>query len=403
MKNKVILKKHLLKILITLLIFVICFLSLNIYEYHIYTINFNHKINDIINILEDKYPDLKEEDIIAILNDKSKSNDNTLKEYGIDLNDKSIVIDNSKIYPKFLIINMIFLLIFTFFIILEFIIYLSKRNRDLLDITRYVEELNKRNYSLNIDANSEDELSILRNEIYKTTVMLKETADISRNDKLNLKKSLEDISHQLKTPLTSILVMLDNLIDDPEMDAKTREDFIIDIKRNVININFFVQSILKLSKFDANTIHFTKSLNGLDKIIKEACKNVSTLCDLRNIKINIKGDKEIKVKCDAIWEIEALTNIIKNCVEHSHDHSKIDILYEDNNAYTKVLIRDYGDGISPTELPHIFERFYKGKNSSNDSVGIGLSLAKAIIENDNGIINVESNDEGTTFIIKYLK
>ena len=403
MKNKVILKKHLLKILITLLIFVICFLSLNIYEYHIYTINFNHKINDIINILEDKYPDLKEEDIIAILNDKSKSNDNTLKEYGVDLNDKSIVIDNSKIYPKFLIINMIFLLIFTFFIILEFIIYLSKRNRDLLDITRYVEELNKRNYSLNIDANSEDELSILRNEIYKTTVMLKETADISRNDKLNLKKSLEDISHQLKTPLTSILVMLDNLIDDPEMDAKTREDFIIDIKRNVININFFVQSILKLSKFDANTIHFTKSLNGLDKIIKEACKNVSTLCDLRNIKINIKGDKDIKVKCDAIWEIEALTNIIKNCVEHSRDHSKIDILYEDNNAYTKVLIRDYGDGISPTELPHIFERFYKGKNASNDSVGIGLSLAKTIIENDNGIINVESNEEGTTFIIKYLK
>ncbi len=403
MKNKVILKKHLLKILITLLIFVICFLSLNIYEYHIYTINFNHKINDIINILEDKYPDLKEEDIIAILNDKSKSNDNTLKEYGIDLNDKSIVIDNSKIYPKFLIINMIFLLIFTFFIILEFIIYLSKRNRDLLDITRYVEELNKRNYSLNIDANSEDELSILRNEIYKTTVMLKETADISRNDKLNLKKSLEDISHQLKTPLTSILVMLDNLIDDPKMDAKTREDFIKDIKRNVININFFVQSILKLSKFDANTIHFTKSLNGLDKIIKEACKNVSTLCDLRNIKINIKGDKDIKVKCDAIWEVEALTNIIKNCVEHSRDHSKIDILYEDNNAYTKVLIRDYGDGISPTELPHIFERFYKGKNSSNDSVGIGLSLAKAIIENDNGIINVESNEEGTTFIIKYLK
>ena len=231
--------------------------------------------------------------------------------------------------------------------------------------------------------------------------MLKESAENSNQDKINLKKSLEDISHQLKTPLTSILILLDNLIDDQNMNIETRNDFLTDIKREIININFLVQSILKLSKFDANTIHFIKEETTLNKIIKEAVKNVSTLCDLRNIKIEINGDEDAKIICDAKWQIEAITNILKNSIEHSQDNHKIVVKYEKNNIYSNIEIQDYGEGISKKDLKHIFERFYKGENASKDSIGIGLALSKTIIEEDNGTISVESNENGTKFTIKY--
>ena len=231
---------------------------------------------------------------------------------------------------------------------------------------------------------------------------LKENADNSLKDKINLKKSLEDISHQLKTPLTSILVILDNLIDDEDMPKEVRQDFIRDIKREVSSINFLVQSILKLSKFDSNTIKFIKENILLKDIVKESVKNVSMLCDLKNVDIEVNGESKAKVNCDFMWEVEAVTNIIKNCVEHSNNESKIIVNYEQNNVYSSITIQDFAGGIDKKDLPHIFERFYKGKNASQDSVGIGLALAKTIIENDNGNINVETDNIGTKFIIKYF-
>ena len=402
MKNKIELKKYLFKVLIFSLCLLSLFLIINIYEYQIYTDNFNNKINNIVDTLQNKYPDLTEKEIVEILNSEGNNESKILKKYGISLSDKSIVVENEKKHKEFLIIDTIILIFGIFSLVSLFIMYLRKRDKVISDITKYIEELNKKNYSLKIDSNSEDELSILKNEIYKTTVMLKETAENSKRDRKNLKSSLEDISHQLKTPLTSILVMLDNLIDDSDMDKETREDFIRDIKRNITNINFLVQSILKLSKFDANTINFIKEKKLLKDIVNEAIKNVSTLCDLKNIKLNIKGDPNAKITCDFMWQVEALTNIIKNCVEHSSINSKIDIFYEQNNAYSMIIIKDYGDGIDEDEISHIFERFYKGKNSSPDSIGIGLALSKTIIENDNGVVVAESDETGTKFIIKYF-
>lgn len=281
--------------------------------------------------------------------------------------------------------------------------YNYKRKNDIKDIIKYIEQINRRNYELEIDTISEDELSILKNEIYKTAVMLKEAALNSNKDKLNLKKSLEDISHQLKTPLTSILVLLDNLIDEPDMDSSIRNDFIIDIKRNVININFLVQALLKLSKFDANTVHFIKKENDLEMIVKEAIKNVSTLCDLRNINIKLNTLENAKVECDAKWQIEAITNIIKNAIEHSKDNSSIIINIDNNRVYSKIEVIDFGDGVSKRDIKHIFERFYKGENATSNSIGIGLALAKTIIEEDRGTIAVESNESNTKFTIKYFK
>lgn len=403
MKNKIELKKYIISTLIVFICLFVLFLFLNIYEYKTYTKNFNNKISAIINVIKKDYPKITDKEIIKIINnDKIETND-FFNKYGIDVNNKSILIKNDRDYHKFLAINLSFLTITVVILLIIYIRYNYKKEKDIKDIIKCIEQINKKNYEIQIDPISEDELSILKNEIYKTTIMLKEAAENSSKDKLNLKKSLEDISHQLKTPLTSILVMLDNIIEDSNMEEKIRNDFIVDIKRNVLNINFLVQSLLKLSKFDANAIHFVKQENDLKTIIEESIKNVSTLCDLRNINIKLNIKENSKIICDDKWQIEALTNIIKNAIEHSKNNSNIIINIENNNVYSMIEVIDFGEGIAKKDIKHIFERFYKCKNTKTDSIGIGLALAKTIIEEDKGTISVESNKLETKFIIKYYK
>ena len=403
MKNKIELKKYIISTLIVFICLFVLFLFLNIYEYKTYTKNFNNKISAIINVIKKDYPKITDKEIIKILNNDTLKTNDFFNKYGIDVNNKSILIKNDRDYHKFLAINLSFLTITVVILLIIYIRYNYKKEKDIKDIIKCIEQINKKNYEIQIDSISEDELSILKNEIYKTTIMLKEAAENSSKDKLNLKKSLEDISHQLKTPLTSILVMLDNIIEDSNMEEKIRNDFIVDIKRNVLNINFLVQSLLKLSKFDANTVHFVKQENDLKTIIEESIKNVSTLCDLRNITIKLNIKENSKIICDDKWQIEALTNIIKNAIEHSKNNSNIIINIENNNVYSMIEVIDFGEGIAKKDIKHIFERFYKCKNTKTDSIGIGLALAKTIIEEDKGTISVESNKLETKFIVKYYK
>lgn len=403
MKNKIELKKYIISTLIVFICLFVLFLFLNIYEYKTYTKNFNNKISAIINVIKKDYPKITDKEIIKIINNDTLKTNDFFNKYGIDVNNKSILIKNDRDYHKFLAINLSFLTITVVILLIIYIRYNYKKEKDIKDIIKCIEQINKKNYEIQIDSISEDELSILKNEIYKTTIMLKEAAENSSKDKLNLKKSLEDISHQLKTPLTSILVMLDNIIEDSNMEEKIRNDFIVDIKRNVLNINFLVQSLLKLSKFDANTVHFVKQENDLKTIVEESIKNVSTLCDLRNINIKLNIKENSKIICDDKWQIEALTNIIKNAIEHSKNNSNIIINIENNNVYSMIEVIDFGEGIAKKDIKHIFERFYRCKNTKTDSIGIGLALAKTIIEEDKGTISVESNKLETKFIIKYYK
>lgn len=403
MKNKTELKKAMLISIIVFSVLSIVFFMLKHLEYKKYIEVFNTKIDIIIGEIKQKYPEVKTNEIIEILAQEEKETKSLLRDYGIDLKRDTAILENDKHFAKYLILELA--VVFTLFTSLSiiFLLYNKKKDKTLKEITRYIEEINKRNYKLDIEDNTEDELSILKNEIYKTTVMLKEVAENSKEDKIKLKDSLSDISHQLKTPLTSIMISLDNMLDNKNMDEKTRIGFIKEIKREVTNLNFLVSALLKLSKFDANTIHFINKEENIRDIIVSAIQNVAGLCDLKDIEIYTKGNEEDKILCDFKWQVEAITNILKNCIEHSKEGSTIEIEYEENNVYTVVKISDNGSGIDEEDLPHIFERFYKGKNSVNDSVGIGLALAKSIIEQNNGYISAESKKEvGTTFTIKYL-
>ena len=280
----------------------------------------------------------------------------------------------------------------------------KNKSKKIKEITKMISKINNRQFDIDINDFNEGELSILKNEISKTTTMLRQVADNSVKDKLNLKDSLGDISHQLKTPLTSITIMIDNILDSPDMDEKTRKKFLINIKREILNINFLVMSLLKLSKFDANVVKFNKESVYLKDIIIESIKNVSMIKELKNITIKVSGDDNIKLLCDFKWQVESITNILKNSIEHTSEYGTVEVNYSENKLYTRILIKDNGKGIDSDDLPHIFDRFYKGKNGSDDSFGIGLSLSKTIIEKEGGSITVKSTPNiGTIFTIKYLK
>lgn len=397
MKNKTI-KKYILSLIILLIFNVSLIFILNRYEYKMYTKNYNDKINSIISNIKNKYPNIEESDIIEIINNEEDSED-ILSKYGIDS-----ITKNDKVNNKVRIISLIIIITFDSLIILIFYLYDKNKSKKIKEITKMISKINNRQFDIDINDFNEGELSILKNEISKTTIMLRQVADNSVKDKLNLKDSLGDISHQLKTPLTSITIMIDNILDNPDMNEKTRKKFLINIKREILNINFLVMSLLKLSKFDANVVKFNKESVYLKDIIIESIKNVSMIKELKNITIKVSGDDNIKLLCDFKWQVESITNILKNSIEHTSEYGTVEVNYSENKLYTRILIKDNGKGIDSDDLPHIFDRFYKGENGSDDSFGIGLSLSKTIIEKEGGSITVKSTPNiGTIFTIKYLK
>ena len=396
MKNK---KKYSKLIMFTLIIFGIIIL-LNVMLYYHVNKNYNNKIVNIISTIKEKYPEIKDDEIFDIIKNNVKTN--TFNRYSFDLDGIVLIKENKTIFVSYFII-LLFIYLISCLVYLTIIINNDKRKeKEINEVIKIIEEINNKNYSFKMKDVNEEDLSLLKNEIYKTTIMLNEISEISKKDKKELEESLEDISHQLKTPLTSILIMIDTLLDDEDMDQNTREDFLRNMKREVMNINFLVKSILKLSRLDTNTVKFISKKESVKEIINEAILNVSLLSDLKNVKIETNLSDSF-ITCDYKWQIEALTNILKNSIEHSYENNKVLIESSENNAYVKIIIKDFGTGIAKEDINHIFERFYKGKDFDYDSIGIGLALSKSIIEKQNGKISVESSDDGTTFTIKYFK
>ena len=402
LENKVHLKKFLLMSLIPIIVFLIIGNIFFFYQYQSYIQNYNSKIAVIVSLVEEKYPNIDRSELISILNSDDKVSEDIFSRYGIDVQKESIIIENDRLFSRFIIIYNILFIGLALSIILLYLKHENNQDKEIKRIVKCIKEINKKNYAINIEDNTEDELSILKNEIYKTTVMLKEMAESSKDDKLRLKDSLSDISHQLKTPLTSINIMLDNILDNPNMDEDTKEKFIQSIKREVTNISNLATEILKLSKFDANVVRFENKEVLVKDIIKKAISNVEMMAEIKNVEIKVVFHDNVKLVCDLNWQVEAIINILKNCIEHSSENSFINIEVIDNKIYKEIIIKDSGEGIDKKDLLHIFERFYKGKNSSKDSVGIGLALAKKIIEMNNGSISVNSvKGKGTVFTIRY--
>lgn len=404
MKNKNI--KLIIIPLTILMIFTCIVISMQTYsQYKKISVITNEKISEIIEYIIKENPAIDTKKIIQILNSNEyKVGEEELKKYGINIEEVNSIIVVQKQMKTNIILNIILIVSFNALYMAIIFIYLKQRDKKINQITQYINEIKNRKYDLDINENSEDELSNLKNELYKITIMLKEESEISRQDKENIKMSVEDISHQLKTPLTSIMIMLDNLKDNPNMDEDTKQRFIFEISKQVDWINWLVISILKLSRLEANVVKFSDNKINVKKFIDEIIGNLEIPIEIKNQKIIIEGNEYASFVGDYKWQQEAITNIIKNAIEHNKENGKITIKYEENVLFTKITIIDEGQGIAKEDLKHIFERFYKAQNSSDNSVGIGLSLAKNIIEKNNGMINCKSEiGNGTEFIVKYMK
>lgn len=363
----------------------------------------NDKISNIIYAIIETNPSIDEKEIIKILNSKTNEKSDLLKKYGIDIQEENIILEVNNIYKLNYIYSFIISMVTIILALIIVLNYINKENRKIDGITKLINDINNKVYKIGILDEEEDNLSNLRNEIYKTSIVLKLDAEESKNVKESVLRSVADISHQLKTPLSSISIMLDNIIENPKMSFDKRNEYLKKSQNQIMVINNLIVNLLKVSKMDAGVIKFKReSIN-----VKEVLDNIKELLivnlELKNINLNISCKNSINIVGDYTWEMEALKNIIKNAIDASSNESDIDINVKENNFYVLVTIKDYGKGMTKEEQKHIFERFYKLNEDSN-SFGIGLNLAKMIIENDNGIISVESKiNEGTSFTIKYMK
>jgi signal transduction histidine kinase len=283
------------------------------------------------------------------------------------------------------------------------ILFTVRRYKDIEKLSGYLRKIYGGDYSLDIRDNTEGELSILKNEIYKVTLILSKQTELLKTEKEQLADALSDISHQLKTPLTSMLVMTD-LLNNDALEPGKRKEFTRNLTNQLKRMEWLLTSLLKLSKIDAGTATFKKERINAAELISHAAKPLLIPMELKNQRLLTDGDASLTFSGDYNWTTEAFINILKNCVEHTPDGGTISVHFDENPMYTEIIISDNGIGIDAEDLPYIFKRFYKGKNANEESVGIGLAMAKSIISSQNGDISVSSiKNRGSSFCIKFYK
>lgn len=365
----------------------------------------------LMTMVTEQYPEVDTARWIQVLNDDTAAENEDelqagrelLQRYGI-LSDTMPEIRAEQIQRRLQTAGNLLWLIVDMGILMGVFLYQRRRNQKVDEFVQYIRRIEQGVYQIPLDENEEEELSELKNELYKITVMLRETAELSKKQKRALSDSVSDISHQLKTPLTSCLILLDNMTESTHMEEGTRRQFVAEITRQLTSVNWLVQVLLKLSRLDAGVVELKEEEIRIQQLLEQSIDKVALLAEWKEISIQVSGELQAVIRGDARWLQEAFINLIKNAIEHSPAKSEIQITVEDNQVYTGVRIRDYGCGISMEEQKHIFERFYRSSAAKEDSVGIGLALAQEIIKRGNGSLTVESEvGQGTTFLIKFLK
>ena len=404
LKNKEVRELILIEIIV-LIIGIVSILLLNKYSYETYKEAIIENNLYIIDSIISKHPELENEVIDGIINHDISASESyeILNKYGLDRLDTVDYLNNNsyinKTIRKYNIIYISILIIIVFSIL---IIYINKIYNKIRKLSIYTNDILNNKYNMDIREYSEGDISNLKNDLYKMTIKLKEQNELSLKDKIYLQDTLSDISHQLKTPLTSMYVINELLYDD-KLDKSLKKELLNKSKRGLERIEWLITSLLKMSRLDSGSEKLIFEEVKLINIINKTIEPIKIPLELKNIKLSISCSNDIKVNVDVNWTTEALINILKNAMEHTLENGNINIVCSDNPLYTMISISDDGCGISKKDLPHIFERFYKGM-SNKESIGIGLNMSKKIIESENGNISVKSKEnEGTTFIIKLFK
>ncbi len=380
-------------VFVLLLSFVFCILTYNLLENILL-----EKLSTVIGVINKNSRDIE---ILAMNQLKAEHSQYTisgkevLKKYGYNSAGFIFLKDKKKV----IYISVLFSILITFIFYSNIKILGNNRKKNIERLKSYLENTNRGDYSLNL--NIDEDFTILSDELYKTVVNLRELKEQAMQDKINLKENMADISHQLKTPITSINIMA-QLMENNESKEESQE-YINRLSKQIRRLETLTNSLLTMSKLDAETIEFKKETIEIKNIIDLAIEPIVYLIEKKDIQLNVIG-QDITIKGDVYWLSEAFLNIVKNSVEHLEYNGKINIFLESNPIFAEVKIEDNGSGFSREDLPYLFKRFYKGKNANKDSVGIGLSMSKTIIEKHNGEISAENRVEGgAKFKVKFYQ
>lgn len=283
-----------------------------------------------------------------------------------------------------------------------FVVFTKARYRSIAQISNQIDLVLHNADHLYIGESDEGELAILQSEITKMTLRIREQNDALKKEKEHLAESLADIAHQLRTPLTSANLILSLLADHP--DEQQRKTFVREAEELLVQMDWLLTSLLKLSRLDAGIVVFQKEQMDINSLICAALRPFLIPMELHHIALDIDAPEGVMLWGDSSWLAEAMQNILKNCLESVGDHGKIQIVCMDNPLYTELTIHDNGAGFQEDDLPHLFDRFYRGKSTNTTGYGIGLALCKTIITRQGGTIAAKNHPEGgAVFAIRFPK
>lgn len=403
MKFLSIYKQEILSLLIGLLCFILLSFGVSWYLIYSYKKSFIQNNAYVLNQIVLEHPELEQE-VIEAIQSKDRNYDLTLLEkYGFDdINALSYIDFVSQLEHRIYSV-VFFSFSFFFFLVIVFVfLYFVRKERRIREIQHYLYRVLQNDYQEDLHDYREDSISSLKNDLVKVTNKLRNMSELSLEDKKSLERMLSDISHQLRTPLTSLSIT-NEVLGNEKLSSAERKAFLSSQQEQLDRMEWLVVSLLKMSQIDSGTITFSRHLESILNIVTDAFKPLLISMELKNICMEIEIPKNLVCSLDFSWTVEALGNILKNAIEHTNRDGMIRVEANDNPLYVEIIIQDNGEGIDKKDLKHIFERFYKGKEKS-DSIGIGLNLSKTIIEKQDGTIHVDSEiGKGTKFIIHFYK
>lgn len=360
----------------------------------------------LVGSVMDAYPETSEESLMRALNGKDnlETGEILLAHYGILPEDGvTFLAQEKRIASLQWELNLLVVLFFTVLTVIV-ILYLGRRQERIYRLAGYMAELVRGNDELDIRDNGDDELSGLKNEVYKLTVFFREQAKQAAANRKALADSVADISHQLKTPLTSVMVLVDNLSESENMDEMTRRRFLTEVSSQLSGVVWLVAALLKLSRLDAGVVELEDRPFQAKQLAEEVCRRLEMNAEWNQVELQTDIPDHIGLSGDFKWLTEALLNVVKNAVEHSEQGGTVRISAQENDVYTLLTVQNRGQVIGQEEQKHLFERFYRGRSAKENSIGIGLALAREILLRQDGIISVESEEgRGTIFLLKFLK
>jgi signal transduction histidine kinase len=281
-------------------------------------------------------------------------------------------------------------------------VFTARRYRAIGELSRQLDAILHGRGGLRIDENDEGELSILRSEVRKMTLRLRENADALQSDKKYLTRAMEDIFHQLRTPLTAINLEV-TLLGAKELPYERRAELTRELKRQLEHVDWLVETLLKMSQLDAGTVALRSDPVTVRELVDKAAAPLAIPMELRGQTLRAYvGDACFTG--DLPWTAEALGNILKNCMEHTPAGGSVTVTAEETPIFTRIVVRDTGPGFDPADIPHLFERFYRGSTAGDGSIGIGLAMSRMVIAAQNGTITADNPaDGGARFTIRFYK